>query len=286
MARAKRASWIRYARKGGIVVLTIDHPPVNVLSAEVLDDLLVALEAAAADPEAHVVVLASAAEKAFAAGADIREMTPMGPTQSRVHGARGQSVTTRIERLPLPVIAAVHGACLGGGCEIALSCDFVIASEDAIFGQPEINLGVMPGWGGTQRLPVRIGRQAAREWIYTGRAFPAEAAARAGLVLKVVPRSALEGAALALAEELAQKPATALAAAKYAIRAVDGASLDAGLATELELWSRLFGTPDQKEGMLAFREKRAWTPRSRASWAKDSRDFPWAPSRPRRGRKR
>jgi enoyl-CoA hydratase len=286
MARGERPSWVRYDRKGSVVVLTIDHPPVNVLSAEVLDDLLKALDSAATDPEAHVVVLASAAEKAFAAGANIREMAPMGPAQSHVHGGRGQSVTTRIDRLPLPVIAAVHGACLGGGCEIALSCDFVIASEDAVFGQPEINLGVMPGWGGTQRLPVRIGRQAAREWIYTGRSFSAEASARAGLVLKVVPRANLLAAAMTLAEELAQKPATALAAAKHAIRAVDGAALDAGLATELELWSKLFGTPDQKEGMKAFLEKRSWTPRSRTSWPKDSQGFPWAPVKSRRGRKR
>ncbi|MCI4320441.1 MAG: enoyl-CoA hydratase/isomerase family protein [Thermoplasmata archaeon] len=286
MARAKRSSWVRYERQGGVATLTIDHPPVNVLSAEVLDDLVGALDRAEADPATHVVILAGAAEKAFAAGANIREMAPMGPKESRTHGARGQSVTTRIEALPLPVIAAVHGVCLGGGCEIAMSCDFILASEDAIFGQPEINLGVMPGWGGTQRLPLRIGRQAAREWIFTGRSFPAEAAARAGLVLRVVPRADLLGAASALAEELAHKPATALAAAKFAIQAVDRNPFEGGLLAELELWSRLFGTPDQKEGMRAFLEKRPWTPRSRATWTRDARGFPWARPSSRRGRKR
>jgi enoyl-CoA hydratase/carnithine racemase len=286
MARAKRRSWVRYERKGAVATLTIDHPPVNVLSAEVLDDLVAALDQAESDPATHVVILAGAAEKAFAAGANIREMAPMGPKESRRHGARGQSVTTRIEALPLPVIAAVHGVCLGGGCEIAMSCDFVLASEEAIFGQPEINLGVMPGWGGTQRLPLRIGRQAAREWIFTGRSFPAEAAARAGLVLRVVPRPELIGAASALAEELSHKPATALAAAKYAIQAIDRNPLERGLEVELELWSSLFGTPDQKEGMQAFLEKRTWTPRSRATWRRDARGFPWAEPKPRRGRKR
>ncbi|MCI4351010.1 MAG: enoyl-CoA hydratase/isomerase family protein [Thermoplasmata archaeon] len=286
MARAPRPSWVRYERSGGVAILTIDHPPVNVLSAEVLDDLIAALDRAEADPESHVVVLASAAEKAFAAGANIREMAPMGAAQARRHGGRGQLVTTRIEALPLPVIAAVHGVCLGGGCEIAMSCDFVLASDDAVFGQPEINLGVMPGWGGTQRLPLRIGRQAAREWIFTGRSYPADAAARAGLVLHVVPRSELRPAAIKFAEELAQKPATALAAAKRAIQAVDRSPLPDGLVEELSLWSRLFGTPDQKEGMQAFLEKRPWTPRSRRTWARDGQGFPWGKPRPRRGRKR
>ena len=221
MADIGAPEWVRRENRGGTVVLTLDHPPVNVLSRAVLDRLLERIEELTNDPQARVVILASAAEKAFAAGADIREMAPMGPAEAQVHGARGQSVTRAIERLPLPVIAAVHGVCLGGGCEIALACDFILASEDARFGQPEINLGVMPGWGGTRRLPRRVGAAAARRWILTGEAVPASRALAEGLVDRVVPRTDLMRAALTLADELAAKPPVALAAAKYATRARD-----------------------------------------------------------------
>ncbi|MHB8352534.1 MAG: enoyl-CoA hydratase/isomerase family protein, partial [Thermoplasmata archaeon] len=159
---------VRLERRGPVGLLWLDEPPVNVLSAGVLDRLAERLEEADRDPTIRVLILASARERAFAAGANIREMATMGPAQARVHGARGQAVTVRIERLPIPVIAAVHGICVGGGCEIALACDFIVASEDALFGQPEINLGVMPGWGGTRRLPRRIGSARGRWWIYSG----------------------------------------------------------------------------------------------------------------------
>ncbi len=261
----------------------------NVLSRELLDAIVPELDRAEADPEVRVVVLASAAEKAFAAGANIREMAPMTSKEAAVHGARGQAVTRRIERLPLPVIAAVHGVCLGGACEIALACDFVIASEDAQFGQPEINLGVMPGWGGTRRLPRRIGAAAARRWIYTGRPVTATEAHRAGLVDRVVPRSALLEESLALARELGEKPPLALAAAKAAVlRAIDP-GIDEGLEYERDLWARLFDTEDQKEGMRAFLEKRTVPGRSRANWSAESAGFPWGPEpgeRPPDGRKK
>ncbi|MGI0132894.1 MAG: enoyl-CoA hydratase/isomerase family protein [Thermoplasmata archaeon] len=267
---------VRLERKGPVALLTIDHPPVNVLSAAVLNALIARLDEVEKDPDLRVVVLCGAAEKAFAAGANIREMAPMGPSEARVHGGRGQSVTTRIESLPLPVIAAVHGSCLGGGCEIALACDVVLASEEAVFGQPEINLGVMPGWGGTRRLPRRIGAARARAWILTGRPARAQEAFEAGWVYRVVPRADLLRDAFALAEELAQKPAVALAAAKYALNHAIDPALREGLAYELDLWARLFGTPDQKEGMAAFLEKRALRPAPKARFADDSRGFPWA----------
>ncbi len=146
-----------------------------------LDDLVERLAEVRADATLRVVVLCGAAEKAFAAGANIREMAPMGPDQAHGHGGQGQAATVAIEHLPLPVIAAVHGSCLGGGCEIALACDFVVASDDAKFGQPEVNLGVMPGWGGTQRLPRRVGATQARVWVFTGRPFSAEEAPGPGL---------------------------------------------------------------------------------------------------------
>ncbi len=247
---------IRYRREGAVAHLVLDHPPVNVLSSEVLEELGAALDRAAGDPEARAILLESANPKCFAAGADIKAMSTMGPEESHRHGRRGQEATERIESVPLPVVAAVHGSCLGGGTEIALACDFVLAAEDAQFGQPEIRIGVMPGWGGTQRLVRRIGAARAREWIMTGRPVTASEAHAQGLVLKVVPRPELPGAAQALAEELAGLPAHAMEAAKLALNRAIDRRLDDGLALELDLWHQLFATADQKEGMRAFLEKR------------------------------
>ena len=256
---------VRYELRGPVALLTIDHPPVNVVSAEVLERLVARLAEVEADPRARVVVLASASAKAFGAGANITEMAPLGPAEAAAHGARGQAATVALERIPLPVIAAVNGSALGGGCELALACDFIIASEDARFGQPEINLGLMPGWGGTQRLPRWIGPAQARLWIMTGRSVSAQEAAAMGLVAKVVARSELLPSAIALAEELASKSATALAAAKFALNHAIAPGASADLAYELELWHRLFSTIDQKEGMSAFLEKRSWIPAARPS---------------------
>jgi enoyl-CoA hydratase/carnithine racemase len=266
---------VRAARIERTLVLTLDNPPVNVLSRLVLDALSARLDEAEADPEVRVVVLTSAAEKAFAAGANIREMAPMGPAEAFEHGSRGQAITRKIERLPLPVIAAVHGVCLGGGCEVALACDFIIASIDAQFGQPEINLGVMPGWGGTRRLPRRIGAARARRWILTGRNVTAEAAEKDGLVDRAVPRSELLPAALLLADELAEKPPLALAAAKYSLLHSIDPEIEEGLAYELDLWAKLFATDGQKEGMNAFLSKTKLVARSRADWQRTSAGFPW-----------
>ncbi|HEV2230619.1 MAG TPA: enoyl-CoA hydratase-related protein [Thermoplasmata archaeon] len=254
---------VRFERRGCAGLLTLDAPPLNVLSARVLDALVSRIHEAALVPQVRALVLASAAENAFAAGADIREMAPMGPGEALGHGSRGQAATLSIEQLPLPVIAAVHGACLGGGCEIALACDFVLASEDARFGQPEILLGVMPGWGGTQRLPRRIGATRARDWILRGRSVTAQEAFEAGFVHAVVPRGDLVSSALTLAEELGARSATALASAKRAVNHALHPEGTAGLAVELDLWHRLFGTADQREGMAAFLEKRRWTPATR-----------------------
>ena len=266
---------VRSERRGRTLLLTLDHPPVNVLSTEVLVALAERLRSAEADPEVRVVVLTSAAEKAFAAGANIREMAPMNPEGARRHGSRGQAVTRQIERLPLPVIAAVHGVCLGGGCEIALACDFVVASEDATFGQPESNLGIMPGWGGTRRLPRRVGLARARRWILTGRPVTAARAEAEGWFDRVVPRAELLSAALGLASELSLKPPVALAAAKYALITATDPTVDEGLEYELDLWSRLFGTPGQREGMQAFLDKRPPVETSRENWSDVSKGFPW-----------
>ncbi len=267
-------------RRGTTALLTIHHPPVNVLSAPVLLALSSAVAASAEDPAVRAIVLAGSAERAFAAGADIREMRELDPAGARVHGARGQALTRQIERTPLPVIAAVHGVCLGGGLELALACDFLVASEDAQFGQPEINLGVMPGWGGTRRLPRRIGAARARRWILTGRTYGAREAEAAGLVERVVPRAELLPTALALAEELAAKPPLALAAAKAAVLAAIDPGVEPGLAFELELWCRLFGSEGQRRAMAAFLEKKPLPPLGRERWAEESVGFPWEPERP------
>jgi enoyl-CoA hydratase/carnithine racemase len=274
------AGLVRSARLGRTVVLTLDHPPVNVLTRPLLELLRERLAEAERDEEVRAVVLASAAEKAFAAGANIRDMAAMGPEQAREHGGLGQSVTRAIERLPLPVIAAVHGIAYGGGCEICLACDFIVASDEAQFGQPEINLGIMPGWGGTRRLPRRVGAARARRWILTGRPVPAPEALEAGLLDRVVPRTELLPTAIALAEELASKPPMALAAAKYALLHALDPDIDRGLAYELDLWSRLFGTEGQREGMDAFISKRPVAPLTRSGWASTSEGFPWAEGSP------
>jgi enoyl-CoA hydratase len=280
MAEEGPTELVRLERKGRIALVTLDHPPVNVLSADVLEALALRLKEAERDPEVRVVVLASAAERAFAAGADIREMASLDPSGARVHAARGQGITRQIERLPLPVVAAVHGVCLGGGLEVALACDFIVASEEANFGQPEINLGVMPGWGGTRRLPRRIGAARARRWILSGRSVPAREALEVGLVERVVPRAELLTAAFDLATELSAKPPVALAAAKYAILNAIDSHVDDGLAHELDLWARLFGTPGQKEGMQAFLEKRIPPETSRTDWDVVSAGFPWSKTGP------
>jgi len=290
MSDAGAHELVRWDRDGPVLVLTIDHPPVNVLSSEVLDRIVERLAEAERDPEVRAIVLDSAAEKTFAAGADIRAMSTMGPDEARVHGARGQATTRAIERVPVPVIAAVHGVCFGGGCELALACDFVVASDDARFGQPEINLGIAPGWGGTQRLPRIIGAARARRWIMTGAGVTAQEAHGDGLVDQVVPRTELRAAALRLAHELAGKPPLALAATKYAIQAAVDPRIDEGLAYELDLWARLFGGEEQREGMRAFLEKRAARFGGRAAWSVRSAGFPWSDEvrkevkRPRSGR--
>ena len=276
MAGAPSADLVLFERREGTVLLTLNHPPVNVLSRAVLEMLSSRLHEAENDPAARVVVITSAAPKAFAAGADIREMATLDPAGAQVHGRRGQAVTRQIERLPLPVVAAVHGVALGGGCEICLACDFILASEDAQFGQPEINLGIMPGWGGTRRLPRRVGAARARRWILDGRSVSAPEACAAGLVDRVVPRAELVTSALALADELATKPPLALAAAKYAVLHALDPDVDEGLAYELVLWAQLFGTEGQREGMRAFLEKRAPPAFSRTGWDTASLGFPWA----------
>lgn len=242
----------------GVALVTLDRPEaLNALSFDLLDELAVALASLDADTACRAIVITGAGRRAFAAGADIRELAPQ--TYASLHDGRRFDVWDRLAAVGLPMIAAVRGVALGGGCELAMLCDMIVAADDASFGQPEIRLGVMPGAGGTQRLTRAIGKARAMEMILTGASIDADTAARYGLVTRVVPADATVDAALEIAARIAAMPPLAVRAAKAAILAADQDSLRAGLAGEREAFFRLFDTQDQAEGMAAFTEKRAPT---------------------------
>ena len=244
-------------RDDAVAVVTIDRPEVlNALDRETLTSLRDALRRLAVDQDVHAVVLTGAGDRAFAAGADIREMTPMGVLEAHGWGMLGHECGRLLESMPKGTIAAVNGLAVGGGCELALACDIRYASETATFGQPEINLGVIPGWGGTQRLARAVGGGLAKDLILTGRTIDAAEALRIGLVSAVHPAGELLDRALETAAALAEKSPVALSAAKDAAnRALQG-DLGSGLSYEAIIFSALFATEDQKEGMSAFSDKR------------------------------
>lgn len=238
-----------------VALVTLDRPEVlNALNYELLGELAAALEALDREASCHCAVIAGAGERAFAAGADIREMADQTPVTLTIknHFARWE----RIKRIRTPLIAAVRGYALGGGCELAMACDMIVAAEDAVFGQPEIRIGVMPGAGGTQRLTRAIGKARAMELILTGDQLGAREAAALGLVNRVVPAEETLLAALRLAARVAAMPPIAVLAAKEAVNRAFELSLEAGLEFERRNFFMLFSTEDQKEGMAAFIEKR------------------------------
>jgi enoyl-CoA hydratase len=246
----------------GVALVTIDRPEVrNALSFALLSELAENLEALDRDGSTRAIVLTGAGDRAFAAGADIAELADQTPERLRADGHFG--AWDRIAAVSLPKIAAVRGYALGGGCELAMSCDMIVAGDDARFGQPEIRIGVMPGAGGTQRLTRAIGKARAMELILTGRNLDAGEAMAAGLVTTVVPAAETVDAALRLADRIAAMPPLAVRAAVAAVRAADELALAAGLEHERQAFFDLFATDDQREGMRAFMEKRApaWTGR-------------------------
>ena len=248
---------IRYETDAdGILLLTIDRADkLNALSAEVMQALDDAFARAETDDAVKAIVLTGAGEKAFVAGADIGQFTSLDAQTGEAFALRGQAVFGRIERMPKVVIAAVNGFALGGGCELALACHLRIASENAVFGQPEVNLGLIPGYGGTQRLPKVVGRGAALEMILTGDRVSAQRAYEIGLVNRVVPREALLDEARRMAKTIASKAPLAVA---YALRATLAADLPQadGMAHEAALFGLSTATEDLKEGASAFLEKR------------------------------
>lgn len=249
---------LSFEQDGAIGILTVNRPKsLNALNPATLAELAACLETVRADDGVRCLILTGAGGRAFVAGADISVMVSMSPLEGKKFAALGLGVARGLEELPIPVIAAVNGFVLGGGIELALACDLIVAADTAKFGQPEINLGVIPGFGGTQRLARRIGLPLARELIYTGDMIDAETARRYGLVNRVVPVAACLDEAKTLARTLAGKPPVAIRQAKAAINAGSDMDLQNGCRFETEAFALSFSTADKAEGMSAFLEKRA-----------------------------
>lgn len=244
-------------KENGIGTLTINNPPANALSAGVLTELTGALRELAADDSVRVMVIQSRSPKFFVAGADIKEFTQLRDArEAEALARRGQEITMEIVRLPKPVIAAIGGFALGGGCELAMACDIRVASPEAKFGQPEINLGIIPGYGGTQRLARLIGESRAKLLNFTGDNIAGEEAYRLGLVDVPAPTGEANQSARALAEKIAAKPPVALKLIKRAVHEGLQGPLEQGLALEARLFGEVFVTDDAGEGVAAFLEKR------------------------------
>jgi enoyl-CoA hydratase len=253
---------LRIERDGAIATVTLDRPEVlHALDAAMFNELEHAFRELAADAAVRVILLTGSGERAFAAGADIRALAETGATSGRAASARGQSVMLQIERGGKPVIACINGVALGGGCELALACTFRIASDRAKLGLPELRLGLIPGYGGTQRLPRLIGRSAALRLMLTGAAVDAAEALRLGLVDEVVPAADLTTRARAVAAAIAAMAPLAIAAVLVAVRRGEGLPIEDGLAVEADIFGELCGSADKREGLAAFLEKRAakWT---------------------------
>ncbi|MDP2916782.1 MAG: enoyl-CoA hydratase-related protein [Dehalococcoidia bacterium] len=246
-----------YEKSEGIGTVTINRRiALNALNSEVLTELYQIFGELESDPEVRVVIITGTGEKAFVAGADIAEMQTLDAVGIRKFAVKGRKICDKIYNFSKPVIAAVNGFALGGGCELTMCCDLRIASENARFGQPEINLGIIPGFGGTQRLPRLIGMTKAKELVYTGDMIDAQTALALGLVNKVVPQASLMTEARELARKLLSKSGATLAQAKRAMNTGANMDLSSALDLEEECLTVCFATEDQKEGMKAFLEKR------------------------------
>lgn len=240
-----------------VAIVTLNRPEsLNAFDIAHLRQFIAVLSSVANDASVRALIVTGAGERVFSAGADIKQMAHMTPAEGQQFGELGHAVTGALERMPVPVIAAVNGLALGGGCEIAISCDLRVAAENAQFAQPEVTLGIPPGWGGTQRLPRLVGPGFAAEMIYTGRRVDANDALRIGLVNRVVPGSELLTTALEIATRIAANSPRAVRAAKNLIGLTFGLDFAAGLSAEATAFGAAFQSPDQAEGMSAFVEKR------------------------------
>ncbi|HEV7399670.1 MAG TPA: enoyl-CoA hydratase-related protein [Solirubrobacterales bacterium] len=248
------AELVESSRDGHVALLRLNRPEArNALSPELMEQIAAELERLDPDPEVRCVVVAGS-EKVFAAGADIKAMSERSFAEALRHPAA--SFWRRLAAIKTPTIAAVSGYALGGGCELALACDMIVAAMGATFGQPEINLGIIPGGGGSQRLARVLGKQRAMELVLTGRRFDAAEAAALGLVNKVVPDDHWLEEAMALAKEVAEKPPIAARLAKQAVLVAEETALSPGVENERRLYELAMATEDRVEGMTAFLEKR------------------------------
>lgn len=246
-----------FEKEGSIGLLTINRPQVlNALNRETMTEISQVVGKIATDPEVAVLIITGAGEKSFVAGADISEMRTLSALEGRAWSKFSQATFNALENLPQPVIAAVNGYALGGGCELAMSCDIRIASEKAKFGQPEVLLGVVAAFAGTQRLPRLVGKGRAKELLFTGDQIDAAEACRIGLVNKVVPAGELLTAAKALAAKIISRGPVAVQLCKAAVNEGLDMDLESAQAYEAEVFGLCFATADQKEGMNAFVEKR------------------------------
>lgn len=232
------------------------HRPdaLNALNMQLMGELADAIRQASENDKVRCILL-TGSEKAFAAGADIKEMAAFSPAEAEAMAVRGQAVLRKLETFPAPTIAAVRGFALGGGCELAMACDLVLAAPTAVFGQPEVKLGVIPGFGGTWRLAQRVGRQRALELMMTGRNVPAEEALSLGLVLEIVDDDVVE-AAVALGTRISRQGPVAVRLLRQVVDGFAAAGQQTGLAHEARAFGQCFATDDQTEGMTAFIEKR------------------------------
>jgi len=243
-------------KRDRIALITINRPDkLNALNIKTRQELAEAMDELRADDAVRVVVITGAGEKSFVAGADIAEFEGRTALEQR-RVMRAKSIFTAAEDFPKPIIAMINGFCLGGGCELALSCDIRVASDRARFGQPEINLGIIPGGGGTQRLTRLIGEGKAMQMILTGEMINADEAYRLGLVNEVYPASELEAKTMELANRIAEKSPVALAMAKAAVKNAARMNLREGLDQEIDLFALCFSSADKEEGVRAFLEKR------------------------------
>lgn len=249
---------VLYTKKNSYGLLTINRPKqFNALNSQVLDELQTTLEQIRQD-DIHCLIITGSGERSFVAGADIPEMMDMTKDEAAAYASKGNAIMKQVEILPIPTIAAVNGFALGGGCELALSCDIRLAAEQAIFAMPETGLGITPGFGGTQRLQLLVGIAVAKELIFTGRKINAEEAYRIGLINRIVAKENLLAEAEKLAVEICQNAPCAVRSSKKAI--MDSVMLDQGIASEIEQFSDCFNTLDQKEAMAAFVENRERRP--------------------------
>ncbi|WP_027966626.1 enoyl-CoA hydratase-related protein [Halomonas halocynthiae] len=242
---------------GGIVTLTISRPKaLNALNSAVITELEQVLVSLETRDDLRAVLITGAGEKSFVAGADIAEMKDKTPEQAREFAGQALRTIKRLEKLPVPVVALVNGFCLGGGCELALACDWAVATDNAVFGQPEVLLGVIPGFGGTQRLPRRVGPAMAIDLVTTGRKIDAQEALRIGLVNRVMPQAELGAYVDELTKQLRSNGPQAVRGSKQAVHDGLDQDLDSALALETSLFALCFAGDEQSEGMSAFVEKR------------------------------